>query len=230
MNLLNVTTVFHKKLIICSFICPIARRAVGHRGKRLTCLGYPGPTSAGTDSDTSTHSSNCTMSQAAKGGSLAPPAPPEYSITCLTWLLRPPGREGTWTEAEYPGKASAPAGRSCSQPSWVNREPYLPATSTPDTRKISKETNCRPRGRCVYLPCRWASKSMLFVKISVHMWSCEHQGPRGKGNMRSHVTTGPRTGINTPACLLPSSEIRAKHFKIWDFIRWSVLNSNLSLR
>lgn len=157
-------------------------------------------------------------------------SPPRILHTCLTWLLRLLRREGAWTEAEYPGKASAPAGRSCSQPSWVNREPYLPATSTPDTRKISKETNCSPRGRCVYLPCRWASKSMLFVKISVHMWSCDHQGPRGKGNMRSHVTTGPRTGINTPACLLPSSEIRAKHFKIWDFIRWSVLNSNLSLR
>jgi len=45
-------------------------------------------------------------------------------------------------------------------------------------------------------------------------------GPQREGEYREgQAFTSPRSGTNTPAHLLLSSKIRAKHSKIGDFIR-----------
>lgn len=202
--------------------------AVGHRGKRLRSPSYPGLTKARMDLEKSPCSHGWAKSKAVKGALLQPP----QNTPSQAW----PGHRSH--PDEHGGRLCAPAkqqhlhwGPVSGSAGGITSYASLPRHTRNQRTKIFKEIKCSPRGKCPYLPCGCASELKLFNMISACMWSCKHRCPKKWREAQGHATAGPKARNKHPSPpLFFHKKIRARHFKIWDFIWWSILNSSLSSR
>lgn len=131
-----------------------------------------------------------------------------------------------------PCRAAALPFRSCfCCAGWLKSHASLQRHTRTQRKKIFKEIKCSPRERFSYLFFRWASEPNFFKIISACMWSCKHWWPKGRGETEDHASTEPKArNKHCSPPLFLHKKVRASHFKIWFFIRWSNLNSSLSLK
>lgn len=144
------------------------------------------------DSEKSPCSHGWAQSQAANGVPLL--LQPSQNSTFQTW----PGHHShpdKWAvvqrEAVCPAKQqplhSCPASNA---EGWITSHASLQEHSRNQRIKMFKEVKYSPRGKCPYLPCRWASESKLFRKISARMQAPVPQKDSGNRRSCNHKSQG----------------------------------------